>query len=219
MRTLLKNALVLDTDHLYERLDVLVDGDGIIEKIAPDIPADGAAVVNLAGCTLLPGIIDAHVHVSNGGPLSAQVLKNWAKSGVTTVRDLGLMTPMAVEDYMAFLHEHEGPEYPRVLSTGKYVDIPGGYGSGPNPNEVIGLLTEDPAQAALAFGYASAAVSSLTAPLERVLRVKNKDLRASVSFEETEPRVYLKAEASIRIGQLLYLAIRLAFFYLRKVVL
>lgn len=78
---------------------------------------------------------------------------------------------------------------------------------------------EDPAKAALAFGYASAAVSSLTAPLERVLRIKKKDLRASVSFEETEPRVYLKAEASIRIGQLLYLAIRLAFFYLRKVVL
>lgn len=71
---------------------------------------------------------------------------------------------------------------------------------------------EDPAEAAQTFGRASAALGILTGSLERVLIIKNRDFRTSISFEETKPRVYLKAAASMRVGQALSLVIRLAYY-------
>ena len=74
---------------------------------------------------------------------------------------------------------------------------------------------EDPAAAALMFGRVSAAMGVLTGALERVLDIKKRDFRAAVSFDDPEPRVYLKAEASIRVGQLLWLAARFGIYILK----
>lgn len=86
--------------------DVLVK-DGIIEKILPcgsEVP-EGAEVMDLAGKTLLPGLIDLHVHlfyqtvsdVMTGNAIPAPVIalnayryaEELLKDGYTTVRDVG----------------------------------------------------------------------------------------------------------------------------------
>ena len=74
---------------------------------------------------------------------------------------------------------------------------------------------EEPSKAALNFGYASAAMGTIAAPLESVLNIKKRDFRTAVSFNDTENSVYLKAELSIRIGQLLHLALRFLVFMLK----
>ncbi len=63
-KTLLRGAAVMTaTGKIYERADVLLEGDQIV-AVGPDLaaPAD-AKVVDLAGKTLTPGIIDTHSHI------------------------------------------------------------------------------------------------------------------------------------------------------------
>lgn len=64
MQTLFRNANLLDpnTIHLLEKTDVLIDGDKIVE-IGTDLHTTEAQVIDIAGKTLMPGLIDSHVHV------------------------------------------------------------------------------------------------------------------------------------------------------------
>lgn len=69
--------------HAVEGLALGIDGSQIealipVGEIPPDLPR-----VDLPGCTLLPGLIDAHVHYS--GVMGAAFLA----AGVTTIRDVG----------------------------------------------------------------------------------------------------------------------------------
>ena len=82
--------------------------DGRITAAGPDLPADGAEIIDLAGTTLMPGLIDAHSHVLlhpyDETPWNDQVLKEseaervaratnhlraTLMAGYTTLRDLG----------------------------------------------------------------------------------------------------------------------------------
>jgi beta-aspartyl-dipeptidase (metallo-type) len=79
--------------HPLGALDVLVGG-GRILALAPrlDLPADLAAVVDLRGCVLIPGLVDVHAHLGGGGgeggaetrvpPVAPSA---FAGAGVTTV--------------------------------------------------------------------------------------------------------------------------------------
>ena len=62
-RTLIKNAhiITMDAQGDLAQGDVLVTGDTITE-IAPVIHADDAQVVDAAGCIMIPGLINAHMH-------------------------------------------------------------------------------------------------------------------------------------------------------------
>ncbi|HEX6512135.1 MAG TPA: amidohydrolase/deacetylase family metallohydrolase [Chloroflexota bacterium] len=63
MAVLLKGARVLDPiERLDQVMDVRIDG-GIIEKLGPDLPIDGAEVRSCVGMIVTPGLIDGHVHV------------------------------------------------------------------------------------------------------------------------------------------------------------
>ena len=59
--------------------------EGSIKYAGPHREADGGDVVDLPGATLLPGLIDAHVHLSDDGWMLPLLLS----AGVTTVRDTG----------------------------------------------------------------------------------------------------------------------------------
>jgi imidazolonepropionase-like amidohydrolase len=100
----------------------VVAAGGLIERVGPAaavVPPPGAVVVDGSGASLLPGFVDAHVHLGFYPP--AEVLAG----GVTTVRDLGWPA-----DRLAALAEASaapGPGSPRLLAAGQIVTVPGGY--------------------------------------------------------------------------------------------
>lgn len=85
--TLIKNARIFDGETVVtERGYILLD-DGLIKEIgemgASPLPA-ADIIVDAPGHTIVPGLIDAHVHVHGGTDELAQALN----FGVTTVLDL-----------------------------------------------------------------------------------------------------------------------------------
>ena len=68
--------------------DVLIDG-GVIVAVGDELAADGAAVIDGTGLTLMPGMIDAHTHT-----WAANQLETAADLGVTTGMDMFTAAPM-----------------------------------------------------------------------------------------------------------------------------
>src|SRR5260370_6347141 len=106
MSFLFKNLRLLDPNWQEARAgyEVLVEGDTIKEVSAKPIKAAKATVVNCGKRTLMPGLIDCHVHTHHSEvyinrmeavPLtlmmarSAGRLKRMLDRGFTTVRDAG----------------------------------------------------------------------------------------------------------------------------------
>ncbi len=100
---LLRGAEVLDAGGGFERADVLVE-DGRITAVERDCANPGVRELDLSGCWLLPGIVDAHVHLTFSWLETLRLLDTplteWAlesavnarrtlEAGVTTVRDAG----------------------------------------------------------------------------------------------------------------------------------
>ena len=126
------------TAFLHEGATVLID-DGTIVGVEPaayDVPAD-CPVTTYDG-TLLPGLVDAHVHlVSDGGigslervgtlepeQVDAEITRSLARQaayGVTTVRDLGDL------DYRVLPFREPAPGRPRVVAAGPPITTPGGH--------------------------------------------------------------------------------------------
>ena len=100
--------------------------DGKIRSIAPDgqLTADpDVTVIDLQGASVLPGLINAHVHDAYD---EAQ-LRRWVQAGVTTVRDLN---PHIQGDFLAFRNSHrDRPEFARLLASSPILTASGGYGS------------------------------------------------------------------------------------------
>jgi imidazolonepropionase-like amidohydrolase len=73
---------------------IVIRGERIeaVEDAAPAPPPAGAVVRNLSGMTVIPGLIDAHVHLTSGPgneQAIAQLLRFGLLGGVTSVRDMG----------------------------------------------------------------------------------------------------------------------------------
>lgn len=60
--TLVRDVRVFDGERAHERRSVLFDGSLIVDADFRGAPPAGARIVDGAGRTLLPGLIDAHVH-------------------------------------------------------------------------------------------------------------------------------------------------------------
>ena len=95
---ILKGGHVLDAkNHVDGVIDVAIK-DGLIAKVAKDIPAtDGVKAVELNGLYVTPGLIDIHVHVYAGTGVRASIEGDLSvypdgftfRNGVTTVVDAG----------------------------------------------------------------------------------------------------------------------------------
>ena len=131
----------------------LVDGTGAEPVAAPTLVVDGDTIhsigrgkraandgidVDLSGCTLLPGLIDAHAHVGlvfsfTGDPgetspaeIAARIFRNCAlclKAGFTTIRDM-----CGVDGGLVRVIEAGDVPGPRVFPSGPAIAQTGGHG-------------------------------------------------------------------------------------------
>ena len=109
------------------------------ERAQVNIPSD-AKIIDVQGATILPGLINAHVHQG----YSEQNLKAWAQAGVTTIRDLGASPAddlFARRD--ALLKDNANA---RLVAAGPLVTVPDGYPM--VPWGMAGLTVSSPADAA-----------------------------------------------------------------------
>lgn len=114
---------------------VVVQGDRVSEVGSgePALVPDGARVVDARGGTILPGLIDAHVHITRrvvgvgAMGISEDGLRPWLESGITTLRDVGtppIVFP-SVAQFVAGLTKNS--KAPRVVWAGPIVTTVGGY--------------------------------------------------------------------------------------------
>jgi imidazolonepropionase-like amidohydrolase len=104
---------------------VLVRGGRIAAVGSRDsirIPA-GSRVMDLGDATLLPGLIDAHVHLLLGGPARANA-EATLRAGFTTVQDLGALryANLSLRDSVTA----GGWSGPRIIAAGPWLGVTGG---------------------------------------------------------------------------------------------
>ena len=138
-RTVLRAAWLFDgiSSALIPDPVVVIDGTTICAVTPGGIAPGGAAVIDLAGATLLPGLVDTHVHLAFdasadpvGGLASrgdAEVVQAMARAGrvalhggVTTVRDLGDRGYLSLE-------LRGRPGLPTIVAAGPPITTPGGH--------------------------------------------------------------------------------------------
>ena len=145
MNALYLNGRVFDGDRMIDGHGVLIDGDRIA-RVAPTGDFEGFAgeVVDCTGCTVMPGLIDCHVHLMfRGEPdpwaslekldaahavvRSLEHARDTLLGGVTSIRDCGgrEYQEFAVRDAC-----NEGRfQGPTVLAAGKMICMTGGHGN------------------------------------------------------------------------------------------
>ena len=144
---LLVPAAVFDGEALHPGWRVVVQGDRIA-AVGPNLAAPaGAEVIELPGDTLLPGLIDAHVHLFlhpyNETSWNDQVLKEplalrvaravaaakaTLMAGFTTVRDLGTEGAENADAGLKQAIAQGIVARPRVLSANRAIVATGAYG-------------------------------------------------------------------------------------------
>ncbi len=146
-RVVLKNARIFDgvNADCPEGMQVLIEGGTIKEVSAKPLATAGAQVIDVGGRTLMPGLIDAHIHAYAsdvsvqkvdlaGDPYrtahAARMLGFALDCGFTTVRDIGggdYSLWRAIEDRLI--------RSPRFLYAGKILTMTGGHGDFRQMNE------------------------------------------------------------------------------------
>ncbi len=116
---------------------VVVDGGTIVSVGHGVEPPDGAQIVDLDGATLMPGLVDTHVHLvfdSSADPVQSlasrtpqealsaatRAAQSALSGGVTTVRDLG------DRGYLSLVLRGR-PDLPTILAAGPPITTPAGH--------------------------------------------------------------------------------------------
>jgi imidazolonepropionase-like amidohydrolase len=92
-RTVIRAGRLLDvhTGQVRRNAMIVVEKDRITTMGSSITLQAGDSVIDLSNYTVLPGLIDAHVHLGIGGPPRANALAD-LRAGFTTVVDLGART-------------------------------------------------------------------------------------------------------------------------------
>ena len=141
-RILLENATLLDVDvdagALRPGHSVLVQDDRIVGVEAGLIDAEGARRIDVGGRTLMPGLIDAHVHVAittmNLAAMEQRpvtlvsqearlILERMLMRGFATVRDAG-----GADWGLTEAVERGLIQGPRIFHSGRVLSQTGGHG-------------------------------------------------------------------------------------------
>jgi len=161
---ILRGARLLDVDagEILPDRQLLI-GDGRVEAVlrAGDPVPDGARALDLAGLTILPGLIDTHSHLIGdmefaGVPATTTSAAEEAMTGVRNARatiEAGFTSVRDVGTYRAFVDvalrnaiDAGWLPGPRMQCAGAYITSPGGGG------EVTGLAHDITLPADLRFG-------------------------------------------------------------------
>jgi len=150
------NCAILDTlrGELLPGWHVLIEGDTIREVSDRPIKAAGAVVYDLAGRTLMPGLCDAHVHVTailsdlarldtlSPAYVTARainVLEGMLHRGFTTVRDAAGADPGLAQAVREGVFAG-----PRILCSGRALSQTGGHGDVRSPGETAANTCSPP---------------------------------------------------------------------------
>lgn len=197
---LLRAALLIDgTGATVEHVAVLVVGD-LVEQVGAQqdvVPPDGADVLDLGDATLLPGLIDSHVHLTFPGTpeLFTQVLDDdratmlaqgrsaaaeLVRAGVTTVRDLGALG----DPLFRLRREIEAGDTPgpSIVASTAQLTSPDG------PNAVLGGGVAD----------VGAALDRIDADVDRGATVVKVIATGSVTDPRADPTVPVFDDATLR---------------------
>lgn len=115
---LFQKVRVFDGAKVIAETDVLIE-EGKIKEIGVNLPVGNARVVDGAGKTLLPGLIDAHVHVHG-----AETLEQALTFGVTTELDMMMDPRMEAQ-----LKATDRDDRAAFFSAGDPATVPGGHGT------------------------------------------------------------------------------------------
>jgi len=115
---------VMDAVIVIEGERITAVGAHAQASIPPNTP-----IIDVQGATILPGFINAHVHQA----YDREALEVWAQSGVTTVRDLGIVRNGGNPSDLFDLRDEisQDPRYARLVAVGPMITVSGGYGSLP----------------------------------------------------------------------------------------
>lgn len=128
---LLTNAIVVDveTGTLNPGQSVLIEGDAIA-AIGPDVTAaETVPRIDAAGGYLIPGLWDSHVHIFSSPTEPDTALPLYLINGVTGIRDMGALWPIAEQQALQARIEAGDVLGPRLILSGAWVDA--GPGSWP----------------------------------------------------------------------------------------
>ncbi|WP_207229783.1 amidohydrolase family protein [Krasilnikovia cinnamomea] len=110
---------------LRRDVDVVLDGDRIV-AVEPTRPRSGAKVIDARSSTVMPGLIDAHVHWHlRGRQWGDRQGRLWLSYGVTTTRSPGDPVYQMLETREAL--ESGARIGPRYFATGEAIDGPRVY--------------------------------------------------------------------------------------------
>jgi imidazolonepropionase-like amidohydrolase len=138
-RIALRNARLFDSAAgvLRPHSTLVIEGERVVAATQEPIAVDGADVIDVQGRVVLPGLIDAHVHVvaashdlaglslqppSLVGAMSAQILREMLHRGFTTVRDAAGADHGLQEAVRRGLYEG-----PRLFIAGQPISQTGGH--------------------------------------------------------------------------------------------
>ncbi len=124
-RFLVRDVRVFDGEGVAERRSVLVERGIIIAVGGPELAVSpGARSIDGRGRTLLPGLIDSHVHLSDSTEAD---LRQALALGVTTVFDM--FSGSSRFERIRSLRSADPPDLAAVLTAGVGATAPGGHPS------------------------------------------------------------------------------------------
>lgn len=136
-RTIIAGAQVLTPGGQWTRASLLIEGERIA-GLAANVPdLGGAHVIDARSKWVIPGLIDAHVHLcfsldsARDEGYEQRLIKGVRNArlnllaGITTVRDVGAMKRLNLE--LAQAIDSDVVPGPRVLACGEFIAMTGGH--------------------------------------------------------------------------------------------
>jgi imidazolonepropionase-like amidohydrolase len=180
-------AIIIDPAQEHTILDgTVVVVDGKIETVSSgrDMVPDDAAVIDVSGKFLVPGLIDAHVHIAD-----FESARRALRSGVTTARVMGVSH--FVDVGMRDLAASGAIESPEIVAAGYHV----------RPRPADGLFMDYPAMAdLLASGVRGEQAMRRMARfmIDRNVQVIKVNATERAGLPETDPRKPFYSESELR---------------------